>query len=111
MMFQGTYQSPFYRKLHKLLHDDLELRRQIADCRPVLPFDTLRNRAVEGLQIADWRELSQSTIYNLQFAIDQLNAEWFELGRLEIQHRSTVPTLLARTNRHIPAPDLSKEWN
>ncbi len=28
----------------------------IASCRPVLPFDTLRNRAVEGLQIADWKD-------------------------------------------------------
>ena len=33
MMFQGTYQSPFYRKLHHLLHDDLDLRKGTGDKR------------------------------------------------------------------------------
>jgi anaerobic magnesium-protoporphyrin IX monomethyl ester cyclase len=28
MLFEGTYQTPFYRKLHKLLHRDLEARRE-----------------------------------------------------------------------------------
>jgi anaerobic magnesium-protoporphyrin IX monomethyl ester cyclase len=103
MMFQGTYQSPFYRKLHRLLHDDLNLRKQIADCR---------------LQIADLSSSERSPISNLQSPIadllaglDRLNMEWFELGGLETQHRSAAPTLLARTNGHIPAPDLSKDWN
>jgi anaerobic magnesium-protoporphyrin IX monomethyl ester cyclase len=88
MLFQGIYQSPFYRKLHRLLHADLELRRQIADGR---------------WQIAD-HAIRQS-------AIDQLNAEWFELGRMEAQQRNAAPTLLARQNGHVVAPDLSKEWN
>src|SRR5438477_196303 len=57
MLFQGTYKSPFYRKLHRLLHDDLDLHRAIADCK---------------LQIADFDE-QQSTIYNLQSAMDELN--------------------------------------
>src|SRR5262249_23097704 len=61
MLFRGTYRSPFYRALHRLLHEDLELRRRIADCR---------------FQIADY-ENSQSATYNLQSAIDQLNAAWF----------------------------------
>jgi len=95
-MFQGAYQSPFYRKLHKLLHDDLDLRRKIVNCK---------------LQIEDSPELAQSTIYNLQFAIDQLNAGWFELGRMEMEYRSAAPTLLVRQNGHIPVPDLSKDWN
>jgi hypothetical protein len=90
MMFQGTYESPFYRKLHQVLHHDLELRQKIADCR---------------LQIADWNESS------LYAAIDQLNADWLELGRLEALHRSAAPTLLAKPYREIAAPDLSQEWN
>jgi len=27
MMFQGTYQTPFYRRLRQLVHRDLEMRR------------------------------------------------------------------------------------
>src|SRR6266542_3294884 len=40
----------------------------IADCRPVLPFETLRNRSVEGLQIADCDD--QSTILRLAAAVE-----------------------------------------
>ncbi len=29
MMFEGTYQTPFYRRLHGLLHDDLNLRLRL----------------------------------------------------------------------------------
>jgi anaerobic magnesium-protoporphyrin IX monomethyl ester cyclase len=95
MLFQGAYRSPFYRALHRLLHEDLELRRKIADCR---------------LQIADCED-SQSTIYNLQSAMDKLNAAWFELGRMEARERNDAPTLLVRRHGRIEAPDLSKEWN
>ncbi|HET9223351.1 MAG TPA: radical SAM protein [Roseiflexaceae bacterium] len=93
MMFQGTYQSPFYRKLHQVLHRDLDLRHQIADCRT---------------QIADWDE---SAMLNLHNEIDRLNADWLELGRLEVLHRSAAPTLLARPHGMPAAPDLSREWN
>jgi anaerobic magnesium-protoporphyrin IX monomethyl ester cyclase len=93
MMFQGTYQSPFYRKLHQVLHQDLELHQRIADCR---------------LQISDWDE---TTTHDLQSAIDDLNADWLELGRLEVLHRSAAPTLLARPYDQPVAPDLSQEWN
>jgi anaerobic magnesium-protoporphyrin IX monomethyl ester cyclase len=89
MLFKGTYQTPFYRKLHRLLHEDLELRRKIADCP----------------------ESSQSAISDLQSAIDSLNAEWFELGRMEARYRNDAPTLLVHQNGRQPAPDLSKEWN
>jgi anaerobic magnesium-protoporphyrin IX monomethyl ester cyclase len=86
MIFQGTYQSPFYRKLHQVLHDDLELHRRLD--------------AAAGP--ADAKTLA---------AIDQLSADWFELGRLEAQHRSAEPTLLAKAYDQIAAPDLSQEWN
>jgi radical SAM superfamily enzyme YgiQ (UPF0313 family) len=95
MLFQGTYRSPFYRALHRLLHEDLELRRTIANCK---------------LQIVDSDDC-QSAIYNLQSTIDQLNAAWFELGRMEQRERNDAPTLLIRQHGRIEAPDLSKEWN
>jgi anaerobic magnesium-protoporphyrin IX monomethyl ester cyclase len=86
MIFQGTYQSPFYRKLHQVLHDDLELHRRLDAAAGPADAETLA-------------------------AIDQLSADWFELGRLEAQHRSAEPTLLAKTYDQIAAPDLSQEWN
>jgi len=95
MLFQGTYKSPFYRKLHSVLHEDLDLRRRIADCK---------------LQIADFDQ-QQSAICNLQSAIDDLNASWFELGRMEERERNAAPTLLVRQHAQAEAPDLSKEWN
>jgi len=95
MLFQGTYKSPFYRKLHRLLHDDLDLHRAIANCK---------------LQIGDFDEL-QSAICNLQPAMDGLNAAWFELGRMEERERNAAPTLLVRQHAAAAAPDLSKEWN
>jgi anaerobic magnesium-protoporphyrin IX monomethyl ester cyclase len=30
MLFQGAYATPFYRKLHQVLHDELDLRHQIS---------------------------------------------------------------------------------
>ncbi|HEU5103890.1 MAG TPA: radical SAM protein [Roseiflexaceae bacterium] len=95
MLFQGTYRSPFYRKLHRLLHEDLDLRRKVADGR---------------LQVAVDKD-AQSRIDSLQSAIDQLNAEWFELGRMEASERNEAPTLLVRQHGRVEAPDLSKEWN
>jgi anaerobic magnesium-protoporphyrin IX monomethyl ester cyclase len=90
MMFQGTYQTPFYRKLHRLLHEDLELRRRLISQEPKTPLDS------QPPVLAD---------------LDRLNAGWFELGQLEPQYRNEAPTLLARQNGHLPEPDLSKEWN
>ena len=30
MLFQGAYETPFYRKLHQVLHEELDLRHQIS---------------------------------------------------------------------------------
>jgi hypothetical protein len=43
--------------------------------------------------------------------LDQLNASWFELGRMEERERNAAPTLLVRQHAQAAAPDLSKEWN
>jgi hypothetical protein len=97
MMFQGSYQSPFYRKLHQTLHADLDLHHRIADFR---------------FQISDWdADAAQSAIYNLQSEMDCLSADWLELGRMEVQYRSDAPTLLALPIEQRAAPDLSREWN
>jgi anaerobic magnesium-protoporphyrin IX monomethyl ester cyclase len=86
MMFQGTYQSPFYRKLHQVLHHDLELRQRLAStCGPL-----------------------SAEIFA---ALDHLHTDWLELGRLETQHRNADPTCLPPRTEHIDPPDLSKEWN
>ncbi len=88
MMFQGTYASPFYRHLHRLLHDDLVVRQRLARQREeVGPPD------------------------DLPAAIDALNAGWLELGRLEAMYRNVAPTKLALPLLGQSAPDLSKEWN
>jgi anaerobic magnesium-protoporphyrin IX monomethyl ester cyclase len=81
MMFQGTYQTPFYRKLRLLVHRDLELR--------------LRLRAGEELGME----------------MNRLNDEWRELERLEPVSRSAVPTVVHRTYTELAAPDLSRTWN
>jgi anaerobic magnesium-protoporphyrin IX monomethyl ester cyclase len=105
MLFQGTYQSPFYRKLHHLLHEDLELRRKIADTR-----HETRNSGEDSSDADDASRLPPP-VSRLLADLDQLNAEWFELGRVEAQYRNAAPTLIARQNGRIAAPDLSKEWN
>ena len=84
MMFQGTYHSAFYRHLHRLLHEDLELRQRLAADSP--DAETLA-------------------------ALDRLNADWLDLGRLESKARSMAPTQVSKRNGHLVAPDLSKEWN
>ena len=83
MMFQGTYQTPFYRHLHALLHRDLTVRQQ--------------------LQTADNPEILRD--------LDELNRDWFVLGQMESRYRSANPTVLHKPYEQLHAPDLSKEWN
>ena len=82
MMFQGTYQTPFYRRLRQAVHRDLDLRR--------------RQRAGEN---------------GLEAELAGLDADWRELERLEVRSRSAVPTAVRRTHGELPAPDLSRAWN
>lgn len=81
MMFQGTYQTPFYRRLRLLVHRDLALR--------------LRLRSGE----------------ELENEMDRLNEDWRELERLEPASRSAVPTAVHRSWAELAAPDLSRTWN
>jgi anaerobic magnesium-protoporphyrin IX monomethyl ester cyclase len=86
MMFQGTYQSPFYRKLHRVLHDDLALFQRLHTTVGPLDATTLA-------------------------ALDSQEAAWLELYALEGQYRNSTPVLIARTSDARLAPDLSKAWN
>jgi anaerobic magnesium-protoporphyrin IX monomethyl ester cyclase len=90
MMFQGTYASPFYRHLHRLLHHDLLLRQQLLASQ-------------EGKGGPSATELVRE--------LDRLNGEWLEFGRLETTYRNSAPTRVPLPVTDRPAPDLSKEWN
>ena len=83
MMFQGTYQTPFYRKLHQVVHHDLDLRHRLSG----------------GVDPALLEEL------------DRLNADWLELGRLEVECRSAEPTRIHKPYGELEAPDLTKDFN
>jgi anaerobic magnesium-protoporphyrin IX monomethyl ester cyclase len=81
MMFQGTYQTPFYRRLRQLVHQDLEVRRRL--------------RAGESAMA----ELAE------------LESDWRLLERLEASSRSAHPTAIHRAEEALAAPDLSRTWN
>ncbi len=62
MLFQGMYETPFYKKLHRVLHDELELRHLMV------------NDAANGeIQTAD--------------LLKQVSRWWLELGQMESTHR------------------------
>ena len=84
MMFQGTYQTPFYRRLHKLLHRDLDARLKL-DGAPDNPEARSELSAVE--------------------------AEWAQLSAGEQELRSRNPTPVHKFYLPVQAPDLSKRWN
>ncbi len=67
MMFKGTYQSPFYRRLHQVLHRDLEVRQHLA-------------ASLGGPNAA------------LLSDLHGLTADWLELWQLESQSQNLSPT-------------------
>lgn len=84
MMFEGTYRTPFYRKLHRVVHRDLALHQRLA----------------AGQADAATRK-----------ALGALSRDWLDLGRLETQCRSATPTALDKPATLPVAPDLSRTWN
>jgi anaerobic magnesium-protoporphyrin IX monomethyl ester cyclase len=84
MMFQGTYETGFYRKLHKLLHRDLEVRHRL--------------RAMPGAAEA-LREKAE------------VDVQWSELENSEAAARNANPTAIHKNYATIEAPDLSRRWN
>jgi anaerobic magnesium-protoporphyrin IX monomethyl ester cyclase len=83
MMFQGTFTTAFYRRLHRLVHRDLKLRRSWA------------------LPGGDTHEAER----------DALAAEWREVERLAESSRSAAPTQIEKPYSPPLAPDLSRAWN
>ncbi|MBV8200222.1 MAG: hypothetical protein JOZ15_06330, partial [Acidobacteria bacterium] len=94
MMFQGTYQTAFYRELHGLLHRDLDLRRRLA--RGAAAADTAAG-ADSGADTAA--------------ALAAVEARFCELRRDEAGYRSAHPTAIDRDCGPLAAPDLSRPWN
>lgn len=84
MMFQGTYQTPFYRKLRQVVHRDLDLRHRLR---------------------------KGETHNGFQAELGRLAEDWLELGRLEATCRSATPTHVTKSYGPLEAPDLSKPWN
>jgi anaerobic magnesium-protoporphyrin IX monomethyl ester cyclase len=81
MMFEGTYQTPFYRKLRQVVHADLNLRLKIR-----------KGEACTS-------------------ELGCLDADWRELERLERTCRSDTPTAVHKPYAALPEPDLSRTWN
>jgi anaerobic magnesium-protoporphyrin IX monomethyl ester cyclase len=89
MMFQGTYRTPFYRHLHRLLHKELRLRQRLA------------TSGANGAAAA--------AAYGAE--LDALCQDWLDLGRLEAVSHSERPTAIHKDYAPPAAPDLSKSWN
>ena len=88
MMFQGTYETPFYRELHRLLHRELELRLGLGG---------------NGSDPAHAAELTAE--------LAKVAARWSQLEAAEASHRSLHPTSIEKDYGPLAAPDLSRTWN
>jgi anaerobic magnesium-protoporphyrin IX monomethyl ester cyclase len=98
MMFQGTYGSPFYRHLHRLIHRELEARQMLEACRSQIATGADAGHA-------------HAPFDGLQAALGELAADWLKLGQLEAAFRSETPTVITGATIRLAAPDLSKEYN
>jgi anaerobic magnesium-protoporphyrin IX monomethyl ester cyclase len=102
MMFQGTYQTAFYRELHGLLHRDLELRQQLAHNGGAGAAPDAAGRA--GPNGPDGAAEAVA-------ALAAVDARLAELRRDEAGYRSANPTAIDRDCGPLAAPDLSRPWN
>jgi anaerobic magnesium-protoporphyrin IX monomethyl ester cyclase len=91
MLFRGTFTSPFYKRLHAVIHDELDLLRREAGLDhtphpllPLVPVGEQRERVASG---------------------------WAELDELRHTCRNERPTLLVRAEPAPAAPDLSGTHN
>ena len=91
MMFRGTYTSPFYRRLHLALHDDLDLRRRQAG------HSRARHASLPDVGLAEHE--------------GRVAAAWNEVVELERTCRNDSPTTIVRHEPAPVAPDLSRAHN
>jgi anaerobic magnesium-protoporphyrin IX monomethyl ester cyclase len=62
MMFQGTYDSGFYRRLHALLHRELEIRRTMAGADQTAALEPVR---MEWAELASYETNPRSSLSTL----------------------------------------------
>ena len=85
MMFRGTYETDFYRGLHRLLHRELVVRQKL---------QTGANPNGSG-----------------NSELEQIEQQWAELASTEPHQRSASPTKIEKTYAQVEAPNLSQRWN
>jgi anaerobic magnesium-protoporphyrin IX monomethyl ester cyclase len=87
MLFRGTFTSPFYKRLHAVIHDELDLLRREAGLdhtpHPLLPLVAMGEQRV------------------------RVTDGWAEIEELRHTCRNERPTLLVRADPAPEAPDLS----
>ncbi len=93
MLFQGTYSTAFYRRLHALLHLDHDARLEVARMAAEFP-----SHGAIGVP---------SINPSLKAKFDAIDAEWRALEADERDARSAAPTIVALSAPK-PAPDLSR---
>jgi len=85
MMYEGTYETDFYRGLHDLLHEDLETRQQVQE-----------GKLAGEIAAAELQRIDQ---------------RWTEMAKIEPQKRTAKPTKILKTYSPAEAPDLTRSWN
>jgi len=85
MMFQGSYRTEFYRRLHKVVHRELNVR---------LKLQSAPEKASEALA-----------------ELENVHAEWKEIQRVEASYRTEHPTFVPQRRSRILPPDLSRSWS
>ena len=119
MLFQGSYPSDFYRRLHGLLHRELDLRHALDrfDSSPggVESVDHIANSpgCVESDATASNRTASGGTAdrAGLERDLALVMREWQELAAVEPELRTAAPTHISPPGVTRPAPDLSRAAN
>ena len=91
MLFRGTFTSPFYKRLHAVVHDELDLLRRQA-----------------GLEHTPHPLL---TLVPLDEQHARVAAGWTAIDELRRTCRNERPTLLVRAEPAPEAPDLSAAHN
>jgi anaerobic magnesium-protoporphyrin IX monomethyl ester cyclase len=107
MMFQGTYQTAFYRELHGLLHRELELRHRLARARAAAGAHRTQGAAA----LAAVSAASAAGAADAAAALAAVEARFAELWRDEARYRSLNPTAIDKGHAPLVAPDLSQPWN
>ena len=85
MMFRGTFGTTFYRRLHRLLHRDLDAR-------------------LEGAKGANGNPA-------LLRELEEVDAAWEELTRFAHESQIEDPTVIEKHYLSPETPDLSRSWN